>query len=236
MRKKVFFFVGILIFGLSACFKPGENIRSFPEEVAIVGFNYELFPPQPTLIIFGMELIAPELLNFEGIYDGDAVVVSFDINYDNQPMIGHTIVTNLQIISRLNMSWAMPTSYVTGDFNDVIENMGIFDVIEYGYENSNIVFFVNFLHTASPDLHFEYEMTFDMDGEDELAPVYIRAKISGESTLPPVQTIVRYAFDMSNFIIQLKYSTKRGFHIRFYVGDEDGEEKFVEMDRPILLQ
>ena len=223
--------------GLTGCFKPKDNIQTFTDVAAIVGFNYELFPPQPTLIILGIELLAPELYDIEGIYDGDAVVATFDVNYDDQPYLGYVLASNLRA-SKIDMAWATATEggASTGGFNDVIGNMRLFDVIEYGYENSNVVLFAEFLHEVPRDLHFDYEMTYDINDESEIMPLYIRAKISGQSSLQPTQTVVKCAFDISYFIMHLRSSSKIGFHIMFNVGNEDGEEKFVGMDRPVLLQ
>ena len=224
MIKRVFFFLGILTIGLPGCFEPGENIQNIPEIAAIVGFDYDML--QPVLIIPGGEVLAPELTNKEGINYGDAVIAAFIINHDRQPFPGYLVASELEVF-KINKTWPQGTPggvSAAGDFNDIITDMAIYSAVEHG--NDEIVFFCYFVHTAPPDHIFEYELTYDTEDDSDMPSVYIRAKISGQSTTSPALNVILHAFDMTYLYTMFKQSGKSHYRIMYNAGGQDGEESF----------
>ena len=234
MKKIIISISAAAFFLLAGCVKPSDNIHSFRLVPAIYDFNATF---EPVLITTGITLLAPEMRNAEGIVFGDAVIAFFDINYDQQPYANQTLVSNLQVakIDTFFPIYSDGGATFSEDFEDLIEEMGIIGFIEDDWIGTYM--FLEFIHMAPIDLAVEYEMTYDLGTEDRLPTLYIRSKISGESSLNPALYLNYAAFNLTGFISNLKNQERNSFNILFNFGDDDGEEFFVPWTgNPFLLE
>jgi len=230
MKKIVSPLVGILMFGLSGCIKPGNNVECLDLMPAIAGFSFDAF--QPTLTIQGLNYIAPDLMSdfFTVVNEGDVLIVSFCIDYSQQPYECCYMVSDL-IYDKIDKEWPSSTTggeSVTGDFNLPIESITL-----YGLEQ-NIMFFI-FSHRAPRDQKISYEMTYDRD-KTENPVLYIRAKKIGDSSSSETDIRNICAFDMYSFFSYFKDSSNKvSFEIQFKTGvDEDGKDKYERYSHPSM--
>jgi len=218
MKKIIFSFWGVVMLGLSGCIKKGDNIQDFGITPAIVGFDIL----QPVIKTPYGTLYAPELQSAMltmDLMEGNTILTTFTINYDQQPSTEYYTVSNMQWL-KVEKGW--PSTYEAGDFNVPIEAMGVYDLV------GNILFF-GFQHTAPKDQVFIYEMTYDPESSDDIPVLYIRAKKVGTGTNASGVNAYAYAFDMSSYFYAAHKDAqnKVKFTISYKTGvDDEGNDKF----------
>ena len=222
MKKIIFSFVGILMFMLTGCLKPGDNIQPYFVP-ALVAFDFTTF--QLVLVTSSGIFIAPELQNYE-VTDGDAVLAEFNINYSNQPYSDIFVASELNILGKINMTAAWRTTGgETDDFDTPVLFMSDtwYDAVVY---DGIVVLFFLFNHNISPDQELDYQMTYDIDASEMIPTAYIRAKKVGQSLQPeqPVERI--HAFNMTYLLSEMTYYEKNTFNIMYNKGGE--EQDFEE--------
>jgi len=216
MKKLIFPILSMLMLGLASCKDGGDNIVSFWDIPAIVAYDHDI--NQPTLITSIGTLIAPgmiEPINEGKVFYGDAVLTSFEINYDEQPYPEQFVAT-LYFIAIIDKTW--PQQTIGSDNYSSIENIEGFDRIIYNDENNIVLFFV-FKQRAKEDQKFEYIMLYDSNDTSEIPTVYIFASKIGEGSGEEGTFDYIYAFDMSYFY---RSTQKQKINVKFKTG-EDGE-------------
>ena len=203
-KRVIFSFLVTIMLSLSGCFESGENIQTFELVPAVVGYSSQLF--QPTIITPFGTFIAPELQKdyFVELMEGDAILTSFYINYDQQSSTEYIVASNV-LYSKVEKGWPQSTNegQSTGDYDVPIENMVLYGGIE------NIWFFV-FRHTASSNQKFAYEMTYDSNVTDDIPVVYIRARKDGQGGSENTTTFdFPYAFNMNYFFTAFKDASNK---------------------------
>ena len=217
MKKFVFLFCGLLMLGLSSCIKPGKNIQEFKNIPAIVDFPFDLF--QYALKTPYGPIYASELQNADDLSEGDALMVSFSVNYDQQNMEKYTMATDLEYI-KLGLGNATATvegESMSDDFNLPIETFGIYNNVEY-------YFFFGFSHkNLSEGDKLLYEMTYNREKTEETPELIVRAKKSSEGS-----KYAAYVFNLISFYFDNKDSdNKLKFSIKYKTGvDEEGKDTF----------
>ena len=234
MKRIVFPFLGVIMLVFSGCMKKGDNIECYQDVPipAIVDFDFSSF--QPLLITpFSRDFIAPELADkiFTEINEGDALIVYFCIDYNQQPYADYYMVYNLQYVI-LEKSWPYATAggeSTTDDFNYPVEGL---DII--GLERD--VMFFAFYHKAHQEQKFTYEMTYDRANTAEIPILYIRAKKSGENLSGNINVGYPYAFNMYSFFNEFKDSENWiRFEIHYKTGvDDDGNDIYERYSHPSM--
>ena len=218
--------------GLSGCIKDGDNITNYSPMLAVVGSTYSM---QPTIETDIGTILAPDLMEhfYVDLFEGDALIVTFSIDYDNQPSTEYRTASNLQYV-KIGRSSPIPNSgSESGDFSTPIEDLG--DIYLLG----NTLFFA-FIHTAPGDQEFEYEMTYDREEDAAIPTIYLRAKKFGTGSIAEGTFPFLYAFDMRYFFMQYKDSENNvKFNIKYKTGvNGDGTDKYNDWDdgNPITIK
>jgi len=240
MKKVVFPFLGILMIGLSGCLdKGGDNFDSYSNVPAVVVLN-DSPPFLPALYTSFGYFLAPELQNvfFDKLDENDAIVTHLSINTKHQSYSGYTVVSDMQW-SKITKVSPYPTTggeSSTGEFVTPIEDMDIFDLIVYDQYKG--ILFLGFIHTASSDQTFEYEMTYDPTETDKL-DVYVRAKKNIPGTSSNEKVVNVYAFDLYyylNYFANKVSEKKISFNIK-YQTEENGDLIYKDCKRnPITIE
>jgi len=232
MKRIGFSILGMFMLVFPGCIKTGDNIECFEFQPAIAGFAYDLSVFQPTIIIQKNEYIAPDLSDkiFLEIEEGDALITSFCIDYDQQPYANHYMVSGLQYV-KLEKGLPRPTTggeSMAKDFDLPVESVEIIGMSRY-------VMFFYFTHKAAADQKFAYEMTYDRGNTADIPALYIRAKKRGEISSGETKSVgYFYASDMYDFFSDLKNSdNKVSFEIQYKTGvDEEGNDKYEKYYHP----
>ena len=199
-----------------------DNIQCFATTPAVVGFDNDT--SLPTIKTAYGVFFAPELQGeMSNLFEGDAILASFCINYNQQPSGKYPVVSDLQFL-KVEVGFPIATQggeSETGDFDYPIKNMDVVGLFE------NVLFFA-FQHKAPIDQKFIYEMTFD-DIETDIPVLYIRAKkdvieVSGSER----DVVYPFAFNMFDFFMEYKNAdNKVKFMIKYKTGEDvDGNEIF----------
>ena len=223
MKKIVFSFLCMLILGFPSCIKEGDNVTNYPPMVGVVGSLHSSM--QPTIITERGTVLAPELMEhlFLDLFEGDAIVVSFSVDYDNQPSTEYSTVSNL-LYEKVGKVTSVPTpggESESGDFSLPIEDVEPYFLLE----NTLFIFFA---HTAPSDQKFKYEMTYYRDEDAEIPTICLRAKKEGTGSKTEATISYLYAFDMRYFFMTYKDSENYvTFNINYKTGEnEDGTDKY----------
>ena len=215
MKKTFFSFLVVLTLGLSGCIKPGDSIENYNSVPAIVELSWEIL--QYTLKTPYGAIYSAEIQNATDLYEGDMLLTSFSVNYDQQTHENYTIASNLQYV-KLMTGYAESTEggeSTSNDFDLAISNFGIYGRIGYYW-------FFGFDHkTATENDKFIYEMTYDNEQTDGTPVVKIRAKKDGEGSKYAV-----WVFNMSSFYWTYKDDNNVAkFNIQLKTGvDDDGND------------
>ena len=222
MKKVIFALVAILMFGLSGCFKTGDNITTYPYGPAIVGYSSTFQP----LIITPLGIcLAPELqskLTAGELYEGSVIWTCFTINHDQKTASGDYIAYSLDWDTvDIYMPFATDGGAGSGDYDFPIADV---EVISW-FRN---YMFVLFGHTASGNQAVDYEMTFDYNETGVYPEVFIRAKKNGQGSSNEVFIERFCAFHMGNFVnMHLNSENMLIFDIKYKTGvDDDGNDKY----------
>jgi len=225
MKKSFLPIVCVLILSLSSCFNKGEKIEYYTSVPAIVAIDYETF--QPIIKTQFGTCFAPSLQNalLTDLWEGSAILTSFNINYDQQPSAKYYTVSEM-VWNKVDVGYPSATvggESQTGDFNAFIENLIIYSVVE------NVVFFV-FQHTANNDKVVTYEATYNSDGAVQIPVLYLRAKKSSSGSSGTGNYEILYAFNMRNFFYEYKNSDNIvKFKIMYKIGeDSEGKDQYRE--------
>ena len=209
MKRIVFLLLGIVIFGMSSCMKPGENIQEFQFIPAIVDFSmeygfflktdYAKFVPSGTQDLPGWD---------------DAVLAFFTVNYDQQASKEYTVVYNFDY---MKVDIAAPRLTAGGPSMTTGYDLPIGDVEILGWVDQ--IWFFAFAHrdVTKDDLFF-YEMSYDSDEPI----VYLRAAKSSSGK------VAACAFNMSSFFYRYKdANNKVRFSIQYKSGvDDEGNDEY----------
>jgi hypothetical protein len=229
MKKTVFSLLGVLMLVFSGCMDKGGNSQYVERIVGIAGYS-DLF--QPAIITASETFLAPELQKplLDGdLYEGDALIASFNLDLDNQPSTEYYTASQLEYMKITTGSSIYPTpegESMTDDFSAPIEALSGFAFV------GNVMFF-GFVHYSVPqDQAFDYELTFPSDPvEDADYPtIYLRAKESGTGTQSKTNIEFLYAFNMSSFFYTLQKDADN--NVKFYIKYKgvDGEGNDVYKD------
>jgi len=227
MKKLVFPLLGIVMFGLSACIKSGDNSQNFNEVPAVVGFAFEEF--SKTINISDgytsyWPLLAPELMSAE-LDDGDAIIANFTINYDQQsPSSKYFTVSNLTW-KKVERDYPKPKNDAGEGFDEPIVEILQWGRISYGW---NDYLFFKFKQTAPKDVVFIYEMTYDSD-VSSLPTIYLRAKKLGTGSSPSAANSFFFAFNIKEYLSMLHEDSENNvkFYVEYKTGvDKDGNDVF----------
>ena len=230
MKKIVFSLLCMLMLGFSSCIKDGDNVANF-SMLAVVGSLHSM---QPTIVTPDGTILAPDLLEhlYIDLYEGDALLVSFSINYDNQPSTEYLTASNLQY-EKIGKSSPIPISgSESGEFSTPIEDL------RYIYLVGNTLFF-EFIHKAPGDQKFEYEMTYNREEDAEIPTIYLRAKKIGTGSMAEGTILYLYAFDMRYLFMTYKDAeNKVTFNIKYKTGvNEDGMDMYDDWaDNPYKIE
>jgi len=217
MKRIVFPFLGMFMLWMTGCIKPGENIlcTNYPMP-AIVEFSNELL--QPIFTTQGNKFFAQELLVNPELMEGNALLISFCVNYDQQPSQNYTTVHDLLWMPVVwgYMQATDEGKSVTGDFNLPIAELAIVGVIRDNW------FFI-FTHKNPSKEGFIYEMTYDIN----VPIIYCRAKNADQSSDKETK-YGYYTFNMYSFFMTHKGAdNKVRFKIQYKIGeDEEGNDLY----------
>ena len=214
MKRFFFYFLGFIMFGMSGCVKPGDNIQEFPYIPAIVDLDFQFTFGLALRTPYGL-IVSNEIRNAEDLWEGDAVVAFFTVNYDQQPSQDYTFAYDLNY-AKGGRGSAIQTEEGksgTGDFDLFIESMGLYG----GFDN---LLFLGFSHKNVGDNdRFIYEMTYDVN-----EPVlYIRARKSESGSENPFCAFSMYSF----YSDQKNAGHTSGFTIQYKSGVKDGEDDYT---------
>jgi len=219
MKRIVFPLLGMLMLGFSGCIKPGENKQCTNYYMpAFYNFSYEPDLFQPVFITQSGIFVNQESAE---LTIGEAYLIAFCVNYDQQASTQYTTVYNLDCIP-VGRGYTQPTDgghSVADDFDLPITAM------EYIGRVGNVIFFA-FAHENNSNQGFIYEMTYDSNATDD-PTVYCRAKYAGLSLANSVK-VGYYAFNMNTFFYDhIDAYNKVKFKVKFKTGkDEEGNDKY----------
>ena len=211
MKKLVFPFIGILMFGLSGCMdKGGENIQPFDYIPAIV--DHSLFGDMLNTSLGPIR--SQEISNATDLYYGDAILAFFTVNFDQQTSKEYTTVYNFDYI-KVNYATAEQSTGGPG-FDLPIEDIDILGWVD------NKWFFVFAHKEVSNNDFFFYQMVYDNDEPI----VYLRAKKPDTGIIKGVSAC---AFNMYPFFYKHKGDdNKVSFSIKYKTGvDGDGRDVYT---------
>lgn len=217
MKKIIFSFLVVLMLGFSGCNKKGDNFIEYPYLPAVVT---SMLPPVISTI-YG-KFYVPEL-QLENLWDGDAIGITFTVNYD-QPLVSEYPTAYNTNYDKIGQEWAQGTpggeSTSSTEFNVPIEDLAPIALIEN-------IFFFTFKHTAPSDQEYKYEITYDQDITDDLV-LYIRAKKIDNGSKPETTIYRSQAFGMYYFFSRHMDADKNvTFQIKYKNGmNEDGSDKY----------
>ena len=215
MKKLVFPFLVMVMLGWTGCMKPGDNIQDFQYVVAFVEFDFELGLFQNVLKTASGTMASNEIQRAD-LYDGDALLAFFTVNFDQQVSDNYTLVYDFNYIKcSRGVAEATPGgASVAGDFDLPIGAIDIFG----GLDNS---LFFGFRHKDISDKdNFIYEMTYDVNEP----VVYLRAKKNATGSKNTV-----CAFNMYRFFSDHKNAdNKVTFTIKYKTGVKDNGEDDYE--------
>ena len=157
-------------------------------------------------------VVSTEIQNATDLDWGDAVIIFFTVNYDQQSSTEYTQAYNVEYVKASSgIAAATPEGVsITGDFDLPIELMGI-------YGGLNNYLFFGFSHKGTTDTDcFVYEMTYDIN-----EPVlYVRAKKTESGVKNGL-----FACYMGSFYSDLKDAET--FTIQFKTGvDDEGNDVY----------
>jgi len=217
MKKIVFPFLFVLMFGFSGCIKPGERIEYYEFVPALVD-NVALFVPA-LKIPMDVFVTSQDLINKFGddLFIGDAVIAFFQINHDMQTSTDYYTVSDLSY-AKIQKTWAQPRSggeSMTDEFDQPIDGMIIYGIVDYcwfwGFSHKN---------TGEKDL-FHYEMTYD---PEQMGTPVVKIRAQKKTNGAPRAC----ASDMSSFFWNYKDENNEvKFNVQFKTGvDNDGKDVY----------
>ncbi len=216
MKYIFFHLLGILMLMFSSCNKDKSNIEYY-EGPAIVKYGSGFTGLQT----YSHDLLAlPALSSTITLYPGDLIWTIFNIDHDNQPTEGVTMISS--DFAYMNVDHSVPASTPggasTSEYPDAINDIR-------GYVPlGNYLFFV-FMHNDVPlDQTYRYEMTYDSEAEETGIPtVYIRAIVSNTGSKDKTNVAYPYAFYMPSSFLE----THKKFNVKYKTGeDTEGNEKW----------
>ena len=227
MKKIVFLFLCVCILGLSSCLKKKDNIGRYTDLPAIFGYTSSF---QPVITVFGESFLAPDLSTDYDLNEDDAILTSFEINFDNQPSNLYLTTSELTY-TKVEKSRAFSGGETgSSEFSAPIEG-----VEPYG-QASNVIF-IYMKHTAPSDQVFEYEMVYNYDSSTPT--VYIRAKKVGEGSEPEETIRSLHAFDMRDFFATLPKNSEDNrvtFNIKYKTGSNaDDSDRYANWSNNPLV-
>ena len=218
MKRIVFPFLVMLMLGMSGCVKHSDNVQNYPYIPAFVDFSFEYGIILNTAI---GSIVSSEIQNATDLWTGDAVLVTFTVNYDQQASTEYLIAYGVDYV-KVGYTTAEGTTggeSTSGGFDFPIEDMNVFGLLDK-------TLFLIFGHKAPEDQNFYYEMTFDRDVTTGTQMLKIRARKNGEGTKAEKNIGYPYAFSINNFLYHSSENTVE-FTIQYMTGvDEDGNEEF----------
>jgi hypothetical protein len=228
--KKIFL-MSILMLGLWGCKKEKEkedDIEIFVDIPAIAKYNFSL--EQPTLITPFDTFIAPQLLTDYAFYDleGEPLLITYFINYDQQPFKEHTTLWGELLFTRLKKKLIQATDggeSEAGGYDVAIEKIKPYAMI------NNIAFFV-FNHSIFIN-YLIYEMTYDPDDASDIPTVYFRAKESDKNDgIYPYEPFYYFCtFDLNDFLVERRKTEKKiKVNIKFKTGTDNGKDVYKNME------
>ena len=218
MKKIVFPFLGMVMLGLSSCIKPGENIQDFQYIPARVSFDlrFGLVLNTPLGLI-----ISQKIQTAEDIWEGDLLLTSFTVNYDQQTTDEYTYAVDLDY-GKIDQGYAIGISGGESTSNDY--NFPIEEIFVFGLFENNLFFALG--HKAPEDQKFMYEMTFDKDVKSGKQELKIRAKKIGEGTKTEKNVLYPYVFNTRPLLYNSTDELTK-YVVYFKTGvDKDGNETF----------
>jgi len=210
MKRLVFPFIGMLMFGLSGCFdNGGENIQDFRYIPSIV--DYSLFGDMLNTSLGPIR--SAEISNATDLFYGDPILAFFSVNYDQQTSTEYTVAYNFDYV-KVNSATAEQSTGGPG-FDLPIEEIDILGWVD------NRWFFVFAHKEASNNDFFFYQMVYDNDEPI----VYLRAKKPDTGIIKGVSAC---AFNMYPFFYKHMDADKKvSFSIKYKIGvDSDGRDEY----------
>ena len=235
MKKTVFFALCVLLYGLSGCMKNDNNIEYYSYIPALIGGTIS----QPLLVTSEASLYAPDLqkhlLSYD-LVDGDVVLSWFEIDRDNQPN-GDMLTASNVMCAKMEKVRAQRTSggaSLSNDYHFRINNLSFYDAI-FDNHLGNFLFIV-FEHYAADEDDFVYEMTYEINENDPIPTVYVRAKKTGTGIVSSGNIEYLGAFDITWMVQEMASqgvdSNKIQFNIKFKTGvDDDGNDVFTSWSK-----
>ena len=213
MKRIVFPLFVVVMFGLSSCMKPGDNIQEYQYIPAIVEFSFDLFQNTLKTPLPLGPIVSSQIQNATDLGEGDAIITSFTVNHDQQASAEYTTAYNIGY-DKINRAIPEATTggeSMTGDFDLPIEALYI-----YGWVGYNWFFGFGHKDVTNQD-SFVYEMTYDSD----MPVVYLRAKKSSAG-------VAACAFNLYSFFMTHKnVDNIVEFTIQHKIGvDEDGNDEY----------
>ncbi|MDR1172310.1 MAG: hypothetical protein LBL24_07650 [Bacteroidales bacterium] len=191
MKKIVFPFLGVLMLVFSSCIDKGNNIQSFGQVAAVVGYSSSGLPVIQT---YNDSFVVPELSDYllTDLNIGDPVLAYFDINFDNQPSTEYYTISNFEYV-KVGKGYPEGTPEGKSRYDDFSEEVGDVFVIDMVHN----ILFLGIRLIVSESQTIEYELTFDPEEEvkDNIPTLYLRVRKSGTGTESLYN--LPYAFDMS---------------------------------------
>ena len=229
MKKIVFIFLYMTVLGISSCMKDGGNIQNYTMlGIVEMDFTYS----QPKIVTSSEDVLVPELTDHlnDKVFEGDAVLANFTVDYDNQPYPEAIVATELSL-KIIDKSYPLPAIEEDNGSNESAISIKYIEIDRVG----NFLFF-NFGHTAPKDQTFDYEMTYKTD---EISTIYIKAKIKKAGSESLADFLYLYAFNMSSYLRLLEPDSENAvtFNIKVFDGvDEEGNNVYVNWSgNPIRL-
>ena len=220
MKRIVFSFLSMVILWLSGCMKPIDDIQYYEYIPAFVEIDFSYGIKLNTPI---GSIVSGELQKNTDLWDGDAILAFFTVNYDQQESTEYIVAYDIgYVIVETGIAVGITEEDSNFDDNDFpIENMGVFPPL---FEN---ILFLGFGHKAPGDQKFNYLMTFDRDVKSGTQVLKIRAKKMGEGKENEKNFLYPYAFNLRSFFNNSDEKNPLRFSIQYKTGvDKDGNDEF----------
>ncbi len=218
MKKLVFPFLFVLIFGFSGCIKDSDYRFDRKDVAVLLSFSSELMRLTMWSPIDGYCLVSDIP---EEYVEGDVLWVDYTIDMKHQEYSNVYSATKVVIYSRINSGYVkeVPGGSFTDDYTASISDLFV------NPSAINKTMYFGFLQKAPAGQTFDYEMVYDSNSTEVYPTLFIRSKKTNEVTGAETDIETMYGFDMSYFLDKYKNSENI---VRFYVkiftgisGDQD---------------
>ena len=232
--KCIFLCSVLSLLSFSSCLENVGNSQTFSADNAVV--RYSSHSPGVTLLDTPYGRVAAPELNSKNYKDGDCLLASFMVDYDNQPKQSAYLAVSSVQAEKLGKTNIIMLDSETQSISKEIDDMSvdsISDVRFLGYSGAYCIdnnLFMGFFQPDAKTRSYDYQLVYSDSFIDKIPVLYVCAKDSSVSSAIPYGDYRIQAIDISRFLDLYPNSENQiTFYLKYKSGVDNKNENIYKL-------